>query len=54
MVVLCSRGIFRREDWIETELTNPGADARHGSSEEVSLDARELTDPGVDVRRGIG
>ena len=45
---------FRRKDWIEIELTDPGADTRHGSGEEVSLDARELTDPGVDARRGIG
>ena len=45
---------FRRGDWIETELTDPGVDARRGSGEKVSLDVRELTDPGVDARRGIG
>ena len=46
--------LFRRGDWIETELTNLSVDVRHGSGEEVSLDVRELIDPSVDARRGIG
>ena len=32
---LCSRAVFRRGDWVETELANPGVGARRGSGEEV-------------------
>ena len=35
MALLCSRGVFKRGDWIETELTNPDVGACWGSGEEV-------------------
>ena len=40
----------------ETELTDPGVDARHGieqGSQSRDLAETELTDPRVDVRHGI-
>ena len=35
MALLCSRGVFKRGDWIETELNDPGVGARRESDEEV-------------------
>ena len=32
---LYSRGVFKRGDWIETELNDPGIGARQGSNKEV-------------------
>ena len=40
-VSLCSQGIFRRRDWIETELTGPGVGARHGFEMVSSEDGRD-------------
>ena len=35
MASLCGRGVFKRGDWIETELNDPSVGARRGSDEEV-------------------